>query len=57
MVITYLYELNIQNLYNQPPFSPDFLLLRCGEAVEKNKRLITADQRGYQQELRRTAAS
>lgn len=27
--------------------------LRCGEAVEKNKRLITADQREYQQELKK----
>lgn len=26
---------------------------RCGEAVEKNKRLITADQREYQLELRK----
>lgn len=30
-----------------------FLLSRCGEAVEKNKRLITADQREYQLELRK----
>jgi len=30
-----------------------YLLPRCGEAVEKNKRLITADQREYQQELRK----
>lgn len=30
-----------------------FHLPRCGEAVEKNKRLITADQREYQQELRK----
>ncbi|XP_065513982.1 dedicator of cytokinesis protein 8 [Caloenas nicobarica] len=28
-------------------------IMRCGEAVEKNKRLITADQREYQQELRK----
>ncbi|XP_030322741.1 dedicator of cytokinesis protein 8 [Calypte anna] len=28
-------------------------ILRCGEAVEKNKHLITADQREYQQELRK----
>ncbi|XP_053148937.1 dedicator of cytokinesis protein 8 isoform X2 [Hemicordylus capensis] len=28
-------------------------LMRCGEAVEKNKRLITADQREYQQELKK----
>lgn len=27
--------------------------MRCGEAVEKNKRLITADQREYQQELKK----
>uniref|UniRef100_A0A670K7H0 DOCKER Lobe C domain-containing protein n=1 Tax=Podarcis muralis TaxID=64176 RepID=A0A670K7H0_PODMU len=27
--------------------------LRCGEAVEKNKYLITADQREYQQELKK----
>ena len=27
--------------------------LRCGEAVEKNRRLITADQREYQQELKK----
>lgn len=26
---------------------------RCGEAVEKNRRLITADQREYQQELKK----
>lgn len=30
-----------------------FLLPRCGEAVEKNKHLITADQREYHQELKR----
>lgn len=30
-----------------------FLLSRCGEAVDKNKRLITADQREYQQELKK----
>ncbi|XP_024108328.3 dedicator of cytokinesis protein 8 isoform X1 [Pongo abelii] len=28
-------------------------IMRCGEAVEKNKRLITADQREYQQELKK----
>uniref|UniRef100_A0A8C8BHX6 Dedicator of cytokinesis 8 n=1 Tax=Otus sunia TaxID=257818 RepID=A0A8C8BHX6_9STRI len=28
-------------------------IMRCGEAVEKNKRLITADQREYQLELRK----
>ncbi|OWK62736.1 Dedicator of cytokinesis protein 8 [Lonchura striata] len=28
-------------------------IMRCGEAVEKNKQLITADQREYHQELRR----
>ncbi|NWI11369.1 DOCK8 protein, partial [Crypturellus soui] len=28
-------------------------IMRCGEAVEKNKRLIAADQREYQQELRK----
>uniref|UniRef100_F6RV63 Dedicator of cytokinesis 8 n=1 Tax=Callithrix jacchus TaxID=9483 RepID=F6RV63_CALJA len=28
-------------------------ILRCGEAVEKNKRLITPDQREYQQELKK----
>ncbi|XP_045145300.1 dedicator of cytokinesis protein 8 [Echinops telfairi] len=28
-------------------------IMRCGEAVEKNKRLIAADQREYQQELKR----
>ncbi|XP_012873896.1 PREDICTED: dedicator of cytokinesis protein 8 isoform X2 [Dipodomys ordii] len=28
-------------------------IMRCGEAVEKNKRLITPDQREYQQELRK----
>lgn len=26
---------------------------RCGEAVEKNRHLITADQREYHQELKR----
>jgi len=30
-----------------------FLLCRCGEAVNKNKHLITADQREYQQELKK----
>ncbi|XP_012497047.1 PREDICTED: dedicator of cytokinesis protein 8 [Propithecus coquereli] len=28
-------------------------IMRCGEAVEKNRRLITADQREYQQELKK----
>uniref|UniRef100_A0A8D2L2D0 Dedicator of cytokinesis 8 n=1 Tax=Varanus komodoensis TaxID=61221 RepID=A0A8D2L2D0_VARKO len=28
-------------------------IMRCGEAVEKNKRLITADQREYQLELKK----
>ncbi|NXI27333.1 DOCK8 protein, partial [Sterrhoptilus dennistouni] len=28
-------------------------IMRCGEAVEKNKHLITADQREYHQELKR----
>ncbi|KAM4809260.1 dedicator of cytokinesis protein 8 [Rhinophrynus dorsalis] len=28
-------------------------IMRCGEAVEKNKRLITSDQREYQQELKK----
>ncbi|NWR38712.1 DOCK8 protein, partial [Tachuris rubrigastra] len=28
-------------------------IMRCGEAVEKNKQLITADQREYHQELKR----
>ncbi|XP_023378446.1 dedicator of cytokinesis protein 8 [Pteropus vampyrus] len=28
-------------------------IMRCGEAVEKNKRLITVDQREYQQELKK----
>ncbi|ERE77343.1 dedicator of cytokinesis protein 8 [Cricetulus griseus] len=28
-------------------------IMRCGEAVEKNRRLITAEQREYQQELRK----
>ncbi|KAM6169649.1 dedicator of cytokinesis protein 8 isoform 2-T2 [Rhynchocyon petersi] len=28
-------------------------IMRCGEAVEKNKRLIAADQREYQQELKK----
>ncbi|NXL85452.1 DOCK8 protein, partial [Alectura lathami] len=28
-------------------------IMRCGEAVNKNKQLITADQREYQQELRK----
>ncbi|KAG8455210.1 hypothetical protein GDO86_001415 [Hymenochirus boettgeri] len=28
-------------------------IMRCGEAVEKNKRLITPDQREYQQELKK----
>ncbi|XP_075415020.1 dedicator of cytokinesis protein 8 isoform X2 [Tenrec ecaudatus] len=28
-------------------------IMRCGEAVEKNKRLITAEQREYQQELKK----
>ncbi|KAJ6669596.1 hypothetical protein lerEdw1_000145 [Lerista edwardsae] len=28
-------------------------IMRCGEAVEKNKRLITADQREYQMELKK----
>uniref|UniRef100_A0A8B9CKQ3 Dedicator of cytokinesis 8 n=1 Tax=Anser brachyrhynchus TaxID=132585 RepID=A0A8B9CKQ3_9AVES len=28
-------------------------IMRCGEAVDKNKRLITADQREYQQELKK----
>ncbi|XP_077004454.1 dedicator of cytokinesis protein 8 isoform X3 [Tamandua tetradactyla] len=28
-------------------------IMRCGEAVEKNKHLITADQREYQQELKK----
>ncbi|XP_071435974.1 dedicator of cytokinesis protein 8 isoform X2 [Pithys albifrons albifrons] len=28
-------------------------IMRCGEAVEKNKELITADQREYHQELKR----
>ncbi|XP_028849736.1 dedicator of cytokinesis protein 8 isoform X2 [Denticeps clupeoides] len=28
-------------------------ILRCGEAVEKNKSLITSDQKEYQQELKR----
>ncbi|EPY74928.1 dedicator of cytokinesis protein 8 isoform 1 [Camelus ferus] len=28
-------------------------IMRCGEAVEKNKRLITTDQREYQQELKK----
>lgn len=28
-------------------------IMRCGEAVEKNKRLITADQREYHQELKK----
>ncbi|XP_010723899.1 dedicator of cytokinesis protein 8-like [Meleagris gallopavo] len=27
--------------------------MRCGEAVNKNKHLITADQREYQQELKK----
>ncbi|NXO05322.1 DOCK8 protein, partial [Rhinopomastus cyanomelas] len=31
-------------------------IMRCGEAVEKNKRLITADQREYQQELKKNYA-
>uniref|UniRef100_A0A8C4V559 Dedicator of cytokinesis 8 n=1 Tax=Falco tinnunculus TaxID=100819 RepID=A0A8C4V559_FALTI len=31
-------------------------IMRCGEAVEKNKRLITADQREYQTELRKNYA-
>ncbi|XP_057213627.1 dedicator of cytokinesis protein 8 isoform X1 [Triplophysa rosa] len=28
-------------------------ILRCGEAVEKNKQLITADQKEYQQEMKK----
>ncbi|KAH0521288.1 Dedicator of cytokinesis protein 8, partial [Microtus ochrogaster] len=28
-------------------------IMRCGEAVEKNRRLITAEQREYQQELKK----
>ncbi|XP_005999457.1 dedicator of cytokinesis protein 8 isoform X2 [Latimeria chalumnae] len=28
-------------------------IMRCGEAVEKNKRLITVDQKEYQQELKK----
>ncbi|XP_068092049.1 dedicator of cytokinesis protein 8 isoform X2 [Hyperolius riggenbachi] len=28
-------------------------IMRCGEAVEKNKRLITSDQKEYQQELKK----
>ncbi|PIO14275.1 hypothetical protein AB205_0018340, partial [Aquarana catesbeiana] len=28
-------------------------IMRCGEAVEKNKRLITLDQKEYQQELKK----
>uniref|UniRef100_A0A803XQQ0 DOCKER Lobe C domain-containing protein n=1 Tax=Meleagris gallopavo TaxID=9103 RepID=A0A803XQQ0_MELGA len=28
-------------------------IMRCGEAVNKNKHLITADQREYQQELKK----
>lgn len=54
MVTAYLSELNIQiSLKYNLLFSPLILLLRCGEAVEKNKRLITADQREYQQELKK----
>lgn len=29
------------------------LYCRCGEAVEKNKHLITSDQKEYQQELKK----
>ncbi|GAB5579673.1 dedicator of cytokinesis protein 8 isoform X3 [Prionailurus iriomotensis] len=36
---------------NQGPLEE--FIMRCGEAVEKNKRLITADQREYQQELKK----
>uniref|UniRef100_A0A3B4ALR2 DOCKER domain-containing protein n=1 Tax=Periophthalmus magnuspinnatus TaxID=409849 RepID=A0A3B4ALR2_9GOBI len=28
-------------------------IMRCGEAVEKNKHLITSDQKEYQQELKK----
>lgn len=45
-------EFNRSRLYIYRIFF-SFLLSRCGEAVEKNKHLITADQREYHQELKR----
>lgn len=45
-------EFNRSRLYLSCIFF-SFLLPRCGEAVEKNKHLITADQREYHQELKR----
>jgi hypothetical protein len=34
-------------------YAPPLFLCRCGEAVEKNKHLITLDQKEYQQELKK----
>lgn len=44
--------------YLAPPWSAHGIILhhlhfRCGEAVEKNKHLITSDQKEYQQELKK----
>lgn len=44
--------------FKKMDFEADSTLLcslscRCGEAVEKNKHLITSDQKEYQQELKK----
>lgn len=47
--------MSFKKMHYKTDSNPAFALLpcRCGEAVEKNKHLITTDQKEYQQELKK----